>query len=74
MIRCPRCGLPDVTPVGTSHYICNRPSCVDENGERTQFRVIEDNEIQFPHNIIFHGRTKNQFFRTPYLKINKGGE
>ena len=71
MLYCPRCGTTDISPVGTTHYVCNNPKCLDENGERTQFQKIDDTEIEFPYNIIFNGRNKTEFYKVPYLKLKK---
>ena len=71
MMRCPRCGRTDISPVGTSHYVCNNPTCVDEHGDRTQFQKIDDQEISFPYNIIFKGHNKSEFYKLPYLKLKK---
>ena len=69
MIHCPRCGSTDISPVGTTHYVCNVSTCVDEYGDRTQFQKIDDNNIQFPENIIFNGRNKSEFYKLPYLQL-----
>mgnify|MGYP000004337698 FL=1 len=69
MICCPRCGSTDISPVGTTHYVCNNPTCVDEHGDRTQFQKIDDTVIQFPENIIFNGRNKSEFYKLPYLQL-----
>lgn len=64
---CPRCMKEDVTPVGTTHYVCNDKNCKDDDGNRTQFRVVQDTKVQFPYNQIFVGRDVHEFYRMPYL-------
>lgn len=66
-MQCPRCFGTDVSLVGDSHYVCNRPDCVDDQGKRTQFKVVEDDRVRFPYNQIFVNRKKSDFFRKPYL-------
>lgn len=67
---CPKCMQDNVSIVGNTHYICNTPNCVDQNGNRTQFLYVEDDKVHFPFNQIFVNRTKKDFYRKPYLKIN----
>ena len=73
-MQCPRCLGNDTSPVGDSHYICNNPNCNDENGNRTQFRYIEDDKISFPYNQIFVNKPKNIFYRKEYLNMDDIGE
>lgn len=72
-MKCPRCMKDDTTIVSNSHYVCNDPSCVDNDGNRTQFKFIPDTMIRFPFNQIFVDRQKNEFFRMPYLEIQSSG-
>lgn len=74
-MMCPRCFKSDVTEVNSVpvHYICNDPSCVDDNGARTQFSIETDSKIHFPCNQIFVNRNINEFYRKPYLTINPEG-
>ena len=69
-MQCPRCYGIDVSAVGDTHYVCNNPNCVDDNGRRTQFIFITDEYIRFPFNQIFVGRKTQEFFRKPYLKLS----
>lgn len=68
-MQCPRCFGTDVSSVGTSHYVCNNPKCVMDNGMRTQFRQVFDQKVHFPYSQIFVNRSKSEFFREPYLEI-----
>lgn len=72
-MQCPRCFKDDVSSVGDTHYVCNNPSCVDDNGNRTQFRKVEDDRVHFPYNQIFVTRDKSEFYRKPYLKLTDVG-
>ncbi len=72
-MQCPRCLGNDTSPVGDSHYICNNENCVDEKGNRTQFQYIEDEKISFPYNQIFVNKSKNNFYKKPYLKQDNIG-
>ena len=72
-MQCPRCFKTDVSAVGDTHYVCNNPDCTDESGNRTQFRVVEDEKINFPYNQIFVSRAVKDFFRKPYLKLENIG-
>ena len=65
----PRCMQDNTTPVGNSHYVCNNENCIDDNGKRTQFQFIEDDVVQFPHNVIYRDKNKQNFFGKPYLKL-----
>lgn len=67
-MRCPRCYRTDFRPVGDTHYICNNPSCMDDNGRRTQFKVETDESIQFPYNQIFISRKTEEFYKESYIK------
>lgn len=72
-MECPKCFSDDVTPIGDSHYICNNPDCINENGDKIQFNVVYDEKIKFPYNQIFVNRLSNEFFRKPYLKLEEVG-
>ncbi len=69
---CPKCLKSNVIPVGTTHYICNNPEC-SVNGLKTQFKFVIDDEIRFPYNQIFINRSKEEFYRKPYLQISSKG-
>jgi len=69
-MQCPRCYGTDVSAVGDTHYVCNNPNCVDDEGRRTQFRLVTDEYIRFPFNQIFVGRETKEFYRKPYLKLS----
>lgn len=71
-MTCPKCLGNDITPVGTTHYICNNPEC-QSNGMRTQFRLVVDDYVRFPHNQIFVSRAKHEFIRQPYLSLASKG-
>lgn len=72
-MTCPKCNGTDVSPVGTTHYICNNPDC-ENNGMRTQFHLIVDETIRFPFNQIFVNRSRQDFFRKPYISLAKAGD
>lgn len=72
-MQCPKCFGTDVSPIGTSHYVCNNPNCTLDNGSRTQFRAVEDTKVRFPYNQIFVNRGKDEFIRKPYLEIKSVG-
>lgn len=72
-MKCPKCMNSDVTLVGNSHYICNNPNCIDNEGNRTQFRFVIDDHIKFPYNQIYRNRPIDSFFRKPYLEIKSVG-
>ena len=55
-MKCPKCFSEDVSIIGESHYVCNNQACVNENGNRVQFRLVPDNKIMFPYNQIFVDR------------------
>lgn len=65
-IVCPKCMGNDITPVGTSHYVCNNPDCI-ENGKHTQFKIVEDTKIKFPYNQMYINRGKQNFYRNMYI-------
>lgn len=69
-MKCPRCMQDNTTPVGQTHYVCNNENCIDEDGKRTQFQFIEDEKINFPHNVIYRDKPKQSFYRKPYLKLS----
>ena len=68
-MKCPRCFKDNTTLVNNDHYICNDPSCVDDNGNRTEFSKKIDDKIKFPYNQIFITRKKEEFYRKPYYYI-----
>lgn len=72
-MMCPKCRLKNTSHISETHYVCNNPNCVDDNGNRTQFIFFVDANIKFPSNQIFADRQKNEFFRKPYLKIENDG-
>lgn len=72
MLRCPKCMGTDVSLIGDSHYVCNNQNCMND-GHRTQFRIIEDDKVQFPYNQIFVNRPKREFVRKPYLELEDVG-
>lgn len=72
-MQCPKCLSDNVTIIGNTHYVCNNPDCVDQDGNRTQFKLIQDEKINFPYNQIFLDRSISSFYRKPYLKINDPG-
>lgn len=69
---CPKCLGNNITPVGTTHYICNNPGC-ENNGTKTQFRLVVDDHVRFPYNQIFVSRSKQEFIRQPYLSLSSKG-
>ena len=73
---CPKC-FGEAENVGNTHYICkNSRKGIDKeedcthNGNITQFKLIEDDEVKFPYNQIFVDSNKNRFYRKPYLEID----
>ena len=68
-MQCPRCFNDNTSIINNSHYVCNNPNCVDENGNRTQFYFVPDENIMFPYNQIFINRNKNEFYRKQLLKM-----
>lgn len=73
-MTCPRCMNDDVSMVGDTHYVCNRPECVDDKGNRTQFYIVNDEYVRFPHSQIFANRDIDEFSRKPYLELKNPGE
>ena len=71
-MQCPKCQSIDVSPVGTTHYICNNPNC-NRNGKRTQFFVVPDTKVKFPYTQIFKNKTIDNFYKKQYLKIKNAG-
>lgn len=67
-MKCPKCFGTDISIIG-DHYMCNNESCFDNDGNRTQFEIIEDEKIKFPYNQIFRKRLKREFNRYSYIKI-----
>lgn len=72
-IQCPRCFGEDVTAIADSHYVCNNLDCFDDNKNRTQFLLVEDTNVKFPDNQVFVSRSKSEFYRKPYLKLESVG-
>lgn len=72
-MKCPKCFGEDVSIIGESHYVCNNPSCVNDKGGRVQFRLVKDGSIEFPYNQIFVNRSKEKFYRKPYLELQDVG-
>lgn len=70
---CPRCLGNDVTPIGTTHYVCNNPNCKQEDGSHVQFRMVQDDKVHFPYNQIFVNRGVHEFYRLPYLTLPSVG-
>jgi hypothetical protein len=72
MIICPKCMQSKFTqPLGDTHYICVKNLSLtetEENGCGTQFKVVEDNIIKFPHNLIYMNRSNGEFFRKPLIE------
>ena len=68
-MQCPRCMKNNTTIISNTHYVCNEPTCTDDNGNRTQFRFVPDSEVRFPYNQIFVDKQPHEFFRKPYLDI-----
>lgn len=73
-MQCPRCFQSDVSIVGDSHYVCNNPECVDDDGKRTQFYIAYDDHKRFPYSQIFMFRPITSFYRKPYLKVADAGD
>lgn len=73
-MQCPRCMKDNTTPIGDSHYVCNNPDCLNDENNRTQFKIVEDSYIRFPYNQIFVDRSVHQFYRKPYLELEEVGE
>ena len=72
-MKCPRCFQSDVSLVSDTHYVCNNPTCVDDDGNRTQFYIKYDEKIEFPYNQIFVGRDKSLFYKKPYWNVTDAG-
>lgn len=72
-MECPRCFGSDVSPVGGTHYVCNNKKCVNDDGSRTQFSLEIDEKVCFPYNQIFVSRSRNEFYKKPYLKLKNAG-
>lgn len=72
-ILCPKCMGSDVSLVGNTHYVCNNPECIMDDGSRTQFRLVIDKKIEFPYNQIFVDRNVEEFYRQPYLQLQDVG-
>ena len=72
-MKCPKCMKDNTTLISNSHYVCNDPNCINDDGSRVQFKFINDEKIRFPYNQIFVNRQKHEFFRKPYLEIESAG-
>ena len=72
-MQCPKCMKGDTTSISGTHYVCNNSTCINDNGNRTQFKFIPDNYIRFPYNQIFTKRQKQEFYRKPYLELELVG-
>lgn len=66
-MKCPKCFKTDVSSVGNTHYICNNPNCTDNNGHRTQFKIVTDTKKYFPYDQIFSNHSILDFYRNEYL-------
>jgi len=67
-MKCPKCmQIEYVIPSGDSHYVCR--SSDPDTGCGSQFRLVEDEYIRFPHNVIFMNRGNHEFYRKPYLQL-----
>lgn len=72
-MKCPKCFGTDITPIGSTHYVCNNPDCKLSDGSHVQFRVVQDDRIHFPYNQIFVNRSVTEFYRQPYLTLPSVG-
>ena len=68
-MKCPKCMKDNTTIISNTHYVCNEPTCIDDDGNRTQFRLVKDEKIRFPSNQLFVNRQKDEFYRKPYLNV-----
>lgn len=72
-MRCPRCGTilkdDDLIKDDLLHYMCSNENCKDEGSDRrTQFEVIQDDEVSFPYNEIFQGNLSiTKYYRKRYI-------
>lgn len=72
-MRCPRCGTiltdDDLIKDDLLHYMCSNKDCKDEVlNRRTQFEVIQDQEVAFPLNEIFQGNLSiTKYYRKRYI-------
>lgn len=78
--KCPRCfnakgfRVSVIPDVNGNHYQCRDPECMNPiTKERTEFRIIDDEEVCFPYNVIFKKRSKDSFYRKSYLVISSPG-
>lgn len=71
-LSCPKCLGTNISTVGTTHYICNNPEC-ENNGAKTQFHINVDDKVRFPYNQIFVNRSRQEFFRKPYITLASRG-
>ena len=73
---CPKCqrsvdpetGENILIPLG-DHYMCSQ--CKNEDGTAVQFKVIPDEEKEFPYSQIFLNRPTSDFYREEYLKLRR---
>lgn len=72
-MKCPKCFGENISIIGESHYVCNNPSCLTDDGNKIQFQVVKDKKIHFPFNQIFVDRIKDEFYRKPYLQLENVG-
>ena len=72
-MKCPKCLGDNTSPISNTHYVCNNPICVNDDGSRVQFKFIPDKKINFPYNQIFVNRQTNEFYRKPYLELEFTG-
>ena len=69
-LSCPKCMRSKfVSTVGETHYICVEDPEEEETGCGLQFEFIEDPYIQFPQNMVFANRNKEEFYRKEYIKL-----
>lgn len=66
---CPICNS-EVSDVNGTHYICTNENCLNLNGKRTEFKIIYENKLLFPFNVIFPKRSPNEFYRVQYIDSN----
>lgn len=72
-MTCPKCFQNNTTLIDNSHYVCNNPNCLDNDGNRVQFKYVQDREVKFPYNQIFRDRRTDEYYRKPYLELNDVG-
>lgn len=67
---CPVCGSDSIKEVNGTHYICSKENCFNSKGQRTEFKIIYENQLNFPYNIIFSTRNINNFYKIQYIEPN----